>query len=104
MCISNDFNEDGEQKSKLNSFASIHLQYFIHIHACHDCTSQASEREMFNHHYQWLFIDEHDDKVTSSNTTKVVEFLSALNVSVSSQIALFRTMHDSSAMTLFDVW
>jgi hypothetical protein len=59
---------------------------------------------MFNHHYQWLFIDdEHDDKVTSPNTTKIVELLSALNISVSSQIALFRTMHDG-LIALFDVW
>lgn len=58
--------------------------------------------EMFNHHYQWLLIvDEHSDKVTTDNMS-IVQSLRALNISISTQIVLFRTTLD--AIFLFDVW
>lgn len=59
--------------------------------------------ELFNRHHQWLLIvDEHGDKVTSPNNMSTVELLSALNISISSQIMLFGTTFD--AIFLFDVW
>lgn len=59
--------------------------------------------EMFNRHYQWLLIvDEHSDKVSSTSNMSIVKLLSALNISISTQIVLFRTTFD--AIFLFDVW
>lgn len=68
---------------------------------------QASQLQMFNHHFQWLFIDEsveHDDKIASQSES-IVELLSALklNISISTQIVLFKTT-TMTTIFLFDVW
>lgn len=57
---------------------------------------------MFNHNFQWLFI--HDDSKITHQNMSIVQNLSVLNLSVNTQIVLFRRTMTSKTVFLYDVW